>query len=208
MTKDQKEEPTCLRVARSMEGIAEEIKKAAKVIENQPEKIEEMIKMLMGVRQTAKVFILAEGRSGRMSEAFAIRLMHLGFNNVFVMMRDTIVQKVSSDDVVVVISGTGTTNTVVAKIRSIIEKRVKAKIIAITSQPESLVGKWADLVIELPGRDSPYNKEQATKDKEPPLSPLGSRFEINALAFLEATVRELMRITKTTEKQMAERHEI
>lgn len=206
MESTQEEKPSSQRIADSMEGIAEQIKIASKTIRDQPKDVEKMITMLMKARNSErKVFILADGRSGRMSQAFAIRLMHLDFI-VHVMLADTVVPRVNSGDVVVVVSGSGTTNTVLAKLQTIIEKKIEAKIIVITSHPKSPTGKWGNLVIKLPGRDD-VSIPSVDKEK-PPLSPLGSRFEINALAFLEALIRELMRITETTEKEMSERHEI
>ena len=174
----QKEEPSSQRIACSMRGIAEQIIKASKTIEKQPQKVKKMIEILMGARRTAKVFILADGRSGKMGEAFAIRLVHLGFT-VYVMLKDTAVPRVTATDVVIVVSGTGTTNTVVAKLQSITKEKIKARIIVITSHPKSPTGRRGNLVIELPGRD-----EASINEEEPPLSPLGSRFEINALGVL------------------------
>src|SRR5919206_3998258 len=54
-----------------------------------------------------RVFVTGEGRSGLMSKAFAMRLMHLGLT-VYAM-GETITPAVRQDDLVVAVSGSGTT---------------------------------------------------------------------------------------------------
>ena len=58
-----------------------------------------------------KVLIIGAGRSGLVGKAFAMRLMHMGFN-VYVL-GDTIVPALNSGDMVIAISGSGRTKLVV-----------------------------------------------------------------------------------------------
>ncbi len=53
------------------------------------------------------IFVYGAGRSGLVAKAFAIRLIHLGFQ-VFVI-GETITKPVQKDDLVVIVSGSGET---------------------------------------------------------------------------------------------------
>ena len=74
--------------------------------------IEKMIDILLS-HKDHKTLLLGSGRSGFVGRAFALRLMHLGFN-VYVS-GETITPALTGDDLVVALSGSGTTTTVVAQ---------------------------------------------------------------------------------------------
>ncbi|MDH5792642.1 MAG: SIS domain-containing protein, partial [Candidatus Bathyarchaeota archaeon] len=74
--------------------------------------IEQMIGMILESKEN-KILLIGTGRSGFVGRAFALRLMHLGFN-VYVS-GETITPALTPDDLVVVISGSGTTTTSVAQ---------------------------------------------------------------------------------------------
>src|SRR6478752_8347358 len=58
-----------------------------------------------------RIFVIGEGRSGLMGKSFAMRLMHLGAT-VYVV-GETITPSIAEGDLLVAISGSGTTKNVV-----------------------------------------------------------------------------------------------
>jgi len=66
--------------------------------------LQEFLDVLQPAR---RVFLYGRGRSGFVARAFAVRLMHLGFQTYVV--GETITAPVKRDDVVILVSGSGTT---------------------------------------------------------------------------------------------------
>ncbi|MEM4644156.1 MAG: SIS domain-containing protein, partial [Candidatus Methanomethylicaceae archaeon] len=94
------------------------------------DEVEKMIQILLEAMQgNKKILIVGAGRSGLAGRAFAMRLMHLGFN-VYVF-GDVITPAVGEGDIVIAISGSGTTKIIVTAATA--AKEVRAKVIAITS---------------------------------------------------------------------------
>ena len=169
--------------------------------------VEKLIKTLVGSKEK-KIFTVGMGRSGFVARAFALRLMNLGFNVYF--LGETITPAAEKGDLLIAISGTGTTKMVLTA--STAAKDIGAKVIAITSFPESLLGKLADLVVDVKGRTkagTPKEKDYLTRQimgLGEPLTPLGSIFEINSMVFLDSLVVELMHRLGSTEADMKRRH--
>ena len=191
MEKKEKQTPG-QRIASSMTDIAEFSKEASKKIIEQGAKIKAVINLMMRVyRDDERLFVMGRGRSGLVGEAFAMRARHLNFHAHVI--GESTTPAVRLDDLVIVISGSGVTSTNVALCRTI--TKIGAKIIAITSNINSPLARLADIVIELPGREDveaieDYDKRRLTG--EPPLAPLGTFFEINALTFLDSLICELI----------------
>ena len=198
------------KVVESMIEIAESIKNAS-IDMRQNSKISYLLTELQRAKEeNCKVFVFGAGRSGLVGKANAMRLMHLGYKSYFI--GDTTTPSIQSKDLVIVISGSGETNTVIAQVRIIITK-IGAKVFAITSNPESTLGRIVDenCAIYVPGRkeqNSVENYEERRLRGTLPLVPLGSQFEINALVFCDSVIRELMEILGVTEKDMQEIHAI
>jgi len=169
--------------------------------------VEKLIKTLVESKEK-KIFTVGMGRSGFVARAFALRLMNLGFNVYF--LGETITPAAEKGDLLIAISGTGTTKMVLTA--STAAKDIGAKVIAITSFPESLLGKLADLVVDVKGRTkagTPKEKDYLTRQimgVGEPLTPLGSIFEINSMVFLDSLVVELMHRLGSTEADMKRRH--
>ena len=156
--------------------------------------------------KSKKILVMGAGRSGLVGRAFAMRLMHLGFN-VYVL-GDTIVPGIKKGDVVIAISGSGRTQLIVAAAEA--AKKVGAIVVAITSYPDSPLGKIADLVIKIPGRTKTskiddYFARQILGFHEP-LAPLGTLFEDTAMIFLDGVIYSLMLKLKVSEEEMRARH--
>lgn len=173
------------------------------------ESIEEFIRTLVEAREKRrKVFIVGSGRSGLVGKAFALRLMHLGFNTYVA--GETIIPALRKGDIVVAISGSGMTKTVVALAET--AKEIGVKVIAVTSHPDSKLGRIADQVVVIKGRtkvaeERNYEIRQLMGEHES-LAPLGTMFEVSAMIFLDSVIAELMRRLGVTEEEMRRRHAV
>ena len=152
---------------------------------------EDIDKFLDIIVSSKNVFLIGAGRSGLAAKAFAMRLMHLGISSYVV--GETISPAIYEDDCIIAISGSGETNTIVSAAN--IAKNRGSKVLALTSYPESTLGKLADTVLLVKGRtkveadDENYMKRQIHGNYTS-LTPLGTAFELTTLVFLDALVSE------------------
>ena len=155
------------------------------------------------------IFVTGAGRSGLAAKAFAMRLMHLGLS--FYVVGETISPAINAGDCILAISGSGETNTIVTAAK--ISKKRGAKVLALTSYPESSLGQIADGIIHVKGRtkvevdDENYLKRQI-KGNYTSLTPLGTAFELTSLVFLDGLVSELMEAMGKTEEDLKNRHTV
>ena len=155
------------------------------------------------------IFVTGAGRSGLAAKAFAMRLMHLGLSSYVV--GETISPAINAGDCILAISGSGETNTIVTAAK--ISKKRGAKVLALTSYPESSLGQIADGIIHVKGRtkgevdDENYLKRQI-KGNYTSLTPLGTAFELTSLVFLDGLVSELMEHMGKTEEDLKNRHTV
>ena len=166
------------------------------------EKIKEVIDQILNAK---KIFLLGAGRSGLVGKAFAMRLMHLGLN-VFVV-GETNTPSVEKGDLLVVVSGSGETRSVVGLAQ--IGKDLGAKIISITSNPNSTSAMNADVLIVLGAKvntDDMDYLERQVRGKHRPLAPMGTLFEMTSMIFLDGVVAALMEITKKSAVDLERRH--
>lgn len=167
------------------------------------EKVNKFIEM---IEKANKVYVYGAGRSGLVAQAFAMRLMHLGIK-VHVVGEIT-TPAIEKGDIFITVSGSGETTSVVNY--AAIAKKVGAKIIGITSYPESTLGKIADLVLVVPGRvveagSKEYNIRQM-KGEHYTLTPLGTLFEISVLILLDSLIAEMMARLRKSEEDLKARH--
>ena len=172
--------------------------------------IEEDIANFIEIITTAdNIFVTGAGRSGLAAKAFAMRLMHLGLSSYVV--GETISPAINAGDCILAISGSGETNTIVTAAK--ISKKRGAKVLALTSYPESSLGQIADGIIHVKGRtkvevdDENYLKRQI-KGNYTSLTPLGTAFELTSLVFLDGLVSELMETMGKTEEDLKNRHTV
>jgi 6-phospho-3-hexuloisomerase len=166
--------------------------------------VEQFIEILK-LHKNNKLLIMGAGRSGLVGRAFAMRLLHLGFN-AFVL-GDTIVPSIDKDDLVIAISGSGSTKLVVTAAEA--AKQVGASIISITSYPSSPVAKLSAYIILLKGRVEVSTKDYFARQilgLHEPLAPLGTVFEDSAMLLLDAVIASLMAQLKVEESEMRKRH--
>lgn len=171
------------------------------------EEVEKLIQLLLGAKDK-KIFLVGMGRSGFVARAFALRLMNLGFNVYF--LTETITPAAGEGDLLVAVSGTGSTKIVLTASNT--AKEVGATVVAVTSFPDSSLGQIADHIVTIKGRtkmgwprEEDYLARQLTGEREP-LTPLGSIFENNCMVFLDGLIVELMHRMGATEEDLKRRH--
>lgn len=168
------------------------------------DEINRMVDVVLKSKEN-KILLIGTGRSGFVGRAFALRLMHLGFN-VYVS-GETITPALTPDDLVIVISGSGTTTTVVAQAE--VADKIDSKIIAITSHPDSPLANVADEIVVVKGRskiDQILDYEGRQIRGEYDNAPLGTMFELSVMVFLDSVIADLMQRLGVREIDLRRRH--
>lgn len=179
---------------RFLEVVSEHIKNVKNHID--PENVEDMIRLI----DTSKyVFVIGAGRSGYIAKAFAMRLMHLGYA-VYVV-GETVTPRITSEDVLIAISGSGKTTSVVNISKK--AKDIGSKLIAITGNKNSSLAEMADVVVLIKGKVKDEKDETLSQ-----LAPLGTMFELTTMVFLDALVAEIMMRKHLTERDLEARHAV
>ena len=188
----------------SINAILDNIKNAEEFLDEETiDKFEDII------IESKNIFVTGAGRSGLAAKAFAMRIMHLGLSAYVV--GETISPAIYEDDCIIAISGSGETNTIVSAAK--IAKNRGSKVLAVTSYPESTLGKLSDAYVFVKGRtkkevdDENYMKRQIHGNYTS-LTPLGTAFELTTLVFLDAIVSELMEKMQQTESDLKARHTV
>ncbi|KRN88851.1 6-phospho-3-hexuloisomerase [Ligilactobacillus ceti] len=130
-----------------------------------------------------QIFVVGAGRSGMMGKAFAMRMMHMGFDAYVI--GETVTPTYTEDDLLIVCTGSGETNTLIPITQK--AKKLGGKVAAVTLSPDSSIGKLADLIVQLPG--APKDQDQGEYKT---IQPMGSLFEQIMLLFFDATILRIM----------------
>lgn len=159
---------------------------------------EEHLQELAGQLQKAKrIFIIGEGRSGLMAKSFAMRLMHLGAT-VYVV-GETITPSIEEEDLLVAVSGSGTTKSVVWTAEK--SKSLGCKVIAVTTNPESPLAAAATQVLHVPAATK-YRRENEIKT----IQPLGSLFDQCVHLLFDAVCLLFSKLSETNHADAFSRH--
>ncbi len=148
-----------------------------------------------------RVYVAGAGRSGLVMRGFAMRLMHLGLQVHVV--GDVTTPAVGADDLLIVGSGSGETESLAAVARK--ARRIGAGLALITIVPASTLGQLADVVLRL---DAPSPKASPPPGAAPRASaqPMGSLFEQALLVLVDTIVLRLARARGATYEEMFARH--
>jgi 6-phospho 3-hexuloisomerase len=192
------------RIKRTMESISGRVRREADSL-NRSEVNAFVSEIIASYKDRHRIYLLGEGRSGLVGRAFAMRLMHVGFDvNVF---GEVVTPAVRENDLLIAVSGTGETTTVNEVVR--IAKHHGARIAVVTSNVDSSLGKLADNIVTIRGRteadDVSFLERQVT-GVSISLTPLGTLFELNALVFLDSVIAGLIGALEKKEEDLAERH--
>jgi len=169
---------------------------------------EEIENFLHEILHAQRIFVMGAGRSGLVAKAFAMRLMHLGFQSYVV--GETITPALKSGDLLVVFSGSGKTKTIADIAET--AKEIGGRISLITSNPDSTIGRIADcrVIIEhqrdAEGDDAAEFEIRQMLGDHKSFAPLGTLFETASMIFADAVISRLMEITQTDEKALKTRH--
>lgn len=160
-----------------------------------PEAGERLTEMILSAR---KILIAGAGRSGLAAKAFAMRLMHMGFE-VYVC-GETITPNLESQDLFLVVSGSGSTGSLVEMTKK--AKKIGAAIATVSICPGAPIGQLADLAVEIP---APTPKAEVNKAYRS-IQPMGSLFEQSCLIYLDSVILRLMEKRQDDSASMFTRH--
>ena len=165
-----------------------------KALLNQGDKLLKLRDLLLEAKKKRKIIhVTGMGRSGRAVEFFGDLLKDLGFR--VSMIGRTLALPVTVDDVVISFSGSGKTSTTVANVGVCVDGG--AKIITLTQNEHSRLGKLADICLLVPkskklqraeepleietDKGFVYAISQIPEEMKSSLSPMGTLFELSAL---------------------------
>jgi 6-phospho-3-hexuloisomerase len=143
--------------------------------------------------QAKRIFISGAGRSKLVGNFFAMRLMHGGYDVSVV--GEIVTPSIKNGDLLIIISGSGETEQLVAFTKK--AKEIGAKILLISAQSDSTIGDLADITLQI-GRSEQYGKVKGM--------PMGTVFELSTLFFLEATISHVIHDKGIEEEIMRSRH--
>ncbi len=156
-----------------------------------------------GLINKRKFFLLASGRSAFILQCFATRLVHLGAE-VYMVTNLGSIPALSNEDILIVLSGSGTTSIVVSLLKNYVNTVKPYGIISITSHPETIIGRIGDITIKLKGRTK--RDKVDLHDDTAILTPEGTMFEIAAFVYLDAIIAELAIKMGRTNEDMLKKH--
>lgn len=150
------------------------------------------------ILKSKRIFVSGEGRSGFMGKAFAMRLMHGGFD-VYVT-GETITPSIETGDLLVAISGSGSTSSIYQYAQKATESG--AEVFLVTTNAESKIAEISKGVLVIPA---------ATKKRRPEepntIQPLGNQFDQSVHLLLDSIIiHALQEGEKADYDQMTKRH--
>lgn len=177
-----------------IDTVAQEVTAVLSTIEEQ-----EANNLSTHLKKAKRIFVYGEGRSGLMGKAFAMRMMHGGFT-VYVI-GETITPSIEKNDLLVIISGSGSTGAVSQFASK--AKEAGAELFLVTTNRDSAMAAQSDGLLVIPA---------ATKYRrsgEPPtIQPLGNQFDQSVHLLLDAIIIATVQQKGGQEvnEEMAKRH--
>ncbi len=123
-----------------------------------------------------RIHCIGKGSSNEIARIIGECFKDLGFDVSF--LADMTAKQVIPDDLILAVTGSGWTNYTSLAIEDAIRR--KAKVITLTGSPFSKAAKMSDTFLSLP-YFGPQDYVHGFQDKRPPLTPLGSIFELTAV---------------------------
>ena len=191
--------PTATTIAPASErDISQNISLIRDEITNTAAKIDthELAGLAGQLSQGGRVFVAGAGRSGLVLRMAAMRLMHLGLT-VHVA-GDTTTPAISSGDLLLVASGSGTTSGVVKSAET--AAKAGARIAAFTTNAESPLAGLADALVIIPAAQKTDHGSSVTRQYS------GSLFEQVLFLATEAIFQSLWNNTDTPAEELWLRH--
>ncbi|QAS52975.1 6-phospho-3-hexuloisomerase [Halobacillus litoralis] len=163
-----------------------------KVDTNKAEELAEMIST------ATRIFVSGEGRSGLMGKAFAMRLMHSGYE-IYVT-GETITPSIEKDDLLIIISGSGATSSLLQY--AIKARESGARVALVTTNPQAVIADNSEVIVEIPAA----TKKRLPNEPET-IQPLGNQFDQSVHLLLDAIIIYILeRYQQDSHEQMTARH--
>jgi len=192
-----------MSVKSAMRSIIEHVHKTIEELDDK--QIDNMVEIIL---KAEKIFLVGSGRSGMAVKAFAMRLSQLGLR-VYVV-GETITPAMSENDLLIAVSGSGETSSVCNAAR--ITKSIGARVLAVTSYPDSTLGRVADDIVVVKGRTKidveRHHLRSQLEGKHTTLTPLGTLFEDTVMIFFDGIIVRLMQEMGECEDSMKKRHTV
>ena len=169
---------------------------------------EEITRFLDEILNAKRIYVMGAGRSGLVAKAFAMRLMHLGFQAYVV--GETITPAMKPGDLMVVFSGSGKTKTVADIAET--AKDIGGRLALISSDKSSRIAQISDSVVIIESQRDAVKDDTAEFEirqmmgEHKSFAPLGTIFETASMVFADAIISRLMEITRIEEKDLKTRH--
>lgn len=160
------------------------------------EQIENALETLCSV---SRIFVAAAGRSALGARGFAMRLMHLGKSTHVI--GETTTPAVAAGDLLVIASGSGRTQSLVATATR--AKQLGVTILLFTLAEQSPIADLADQIVLVP---APSPKAPEAGSSTTSIQPLGSLFEQSLFVLLDCLVFTLMTQLDLSGDEMFTRH--
>ena len=155
----------------------------------------EVEKFLCAIADAKCIQVFGMGRMKCSVRAFVMRLMHMGLNAHVVY--DTTCPNIGPGDLLIVNGACTTISYTVMKFA----KKLGAKVVAITANPNSKSSKLCDFTVNLKGQ------VHGGRDYEiPSVQPMAALFEQTIFVFEDIIIQLLMKKLNITAEQMAKRH--
>jgi len=162
-------------------------------------KEDEVNVLIKNIIESDKIVVIGAGRMGLGAKAFAMRLMHLGLNAYS--LNDSNLPSIESNDLLIVCSGSGETQTIYDFVS--IAKKMGVKITTITAHPDSRIGNLSDSVVEIKAPS-----KIGTLDSSISIQPMTTLMEQSLFLFFDGLVLELMEKLNISSDQMKIRHSV
>lgn len=179
-------------IKRHIKNILNEIETVLSKIDES--EVDLLTKSILGAN---KIVTVGAGRVGMATRGFAMRLGHLGLNAY--MIGDATVPAIGEGDILLVSSGSGETQTVYDLVE--IAKKNKASIVLVTGNPDSRMGKLADVVVKITAPSKTKAAEGLAS-----IQPMTTLNEQCLSIFFDAVVLNLMAEMKESHETMWARH--
>jgi len=183
-----------LEVVRHVDSIIEELDDS------------EIDAMMDAIQNSERIFLIGAGRSGLAAKAFAMRLVQLGLTAYVI--GEVVTPAMTKDDLLIAVSGSGATISVVSAAKT--AKSVGSRVLAVTSYPDSDLGRISDYVVVVHGRtkidiEKDHLKHQI-EGRHSSLNPLGTLFEDTVMIFFDGIIAGLMTKLGKGEIDLKKRH--
>lgn len=153
--------------------------------------------LVEAIFQARRIIVHASGRMGIMSAAFAMRLAQLGFHSH--VLGEPTTPGVGLADLLILSSASGETQTVY-EVAALAKKR-GVRIALITSQPDSRIGRLADIIVKMPL----FNK-LSPSDSPASIQPMTTLSEQSLLVYFDMLVLWIMQASGQSGEDLWKRH--